>query len=117
MWPVLICAGFFLGMGALALAAPNRVVRFFDIAPLSVAGRNEVRAVYGGFGVAIAALLVFSLGNAEAGPGIRLTVLCALLGMAAGRLCAGLMDRQWRFYPGLFMALELLLAGWLWLAP
>lgn len=45
---------FFAGMGCYALAVPDAIIRPFDITLGSAAARSEVRAVYGGFGLAIA---------------------------------------------------------------
>lgn len=53
--------------------------------------RAEVRAVYGGFGLAIAAMLV-----------LVITVAAALGGMAFGRLVSGVVDRPKAFYPNWF---------------
>ncbi|WP_342217371.1 DUF4345 family protein [Nocardia flavorosea] len=55
---VLTAAGlFFTGMGLYALAAPARLVRPFGIAVGTTPGRSEVRAVYGGFGLAVVSRL------------------------------------------------------------
>ena len=51
---------FFLGMGVYALAAPVALIRPFGIELGSAISRAEVRAVYGGFGVAIAAVLAYA---------------------------------------------------------
>ena len=51
-------AAFFLGMGLCALARPALVVAFVGLVPGTADARNEIRAVYGGFGIAIAALLM-----------------------------------------------------------
>ena len=48
---------FFLGMGVCALVRPQFVVSFVKLVPETADARNEVRAVYGGFGIAIAVLL------------------------------------------------------------
>lgn len=47
---------FFLGMGLYGLAAPRALARPFAIAVETPAARAEVRAVYGGFGVAVAGI-------------------------------------------------------------
>lgn len=109
---VTIVAIFFAGMGALALVAPERIVAVFGTPSLTADGRNEVRAVYGGFGVAVALLLVLA-GEAPAmRPGVFAAVAVALLGMAAGRLIAALIEQPARFYPCWFYcAVEAALAG------
>ena len=90
----LLPAAFFAGMGALALVRPARIVDRFSIEVASVDGRNEIRAVYGGFGLAVAGLLVWASlteGSGEAWiPGIVAT-LC--VGMAGGRLASFVADR------------------------
>ncbi|WP_442942185.1 hypothetical protein [Nonomuraea sp. NBC_00507] len=43
-------AVFFAGMGVYGLVAPGTLVAPFGIRVPSAGGRNEVRAVYGGFG-------------------------------------------------------------------
>ena len=53
-------AVFFLGMGVYALAAPAALIRPFGVTLESPVSRSEVRAVYGGFGLAIAAVLGYA---------------------------------------------------------
>ena len=115
-----VIALFFLAMGAYALAVPARVLAIFGVTVASVDGRNEVRAVYGGFGVAIGALLL-AAGSAPAlRPGVLLCVAVALAGMAGGRLVAALLDGSPGFYPWFFFGVELLgaavLAAALWVS-
>lgn len=72
---------FFLGMGVFAFAAPAALARPFRIAVDAPESRSEIRAVYGGFGVAIAVLLgmaAFDVGGIR--PGVVLTVAGALAG-------------------------------------
>nr|WP_174552611.1 DUF4345 family protein [Nocardia speluncae] len=91
---------FFTGMGLYALAAPARLVRPFGIAVGTAAGRSEVRAVYGGFGLAVAAALIWSATTTgELGRGIVLAVAVALAGMAAGRVVSRVLDAAVAFYP------------------
>ncbi|TJZ52213.1 DUF4345 domain-containing protein [Streptomyces piniterrae] len=109
---------FFLGMGLYGLAAPTALVRPFGIGLGGAAARTEVRAVYGGFGVAMAALL----GWAAAGPtdalrrGAVLAVAVALLGMAGGRLAARLVEPPGSWYPSWFYFWAELTGGGLLLA-
>jgi hypothetical protein len=90
---------FFLAMGVLALVAPERVAAIFGTTGLTADGRNEVRAVYGGFGVAVGVLLIVATGNPALRPGVLATIAAALGGMAGGRLVAALVERPRRFYP------------------
>ena len=97
----MIVAGgvFFLGMGAYALAAPEALVRPFRLVADSPESRSEVRAVYGGFGVAVAAVLGVAAFDPALRSGIVITVGAALAGMAVGRLVSRLLDRGTAFYP------------------
>jgi hypothetical protein len=103
-------AVFFLAMGAYALAVPARVLAIFGVAVTTVDGRNEVRAVYGGFGIAIGVLLLVALGEPTLHAGILVSVGTAVAGMAGGRLVAALVEGSPGFYPWLFAAVETLMA-------
>lgn len=98
---VLIATGlFFIGMGLYALAAPARLVQPFGITAGTPSGRSEVRAVYGGFGLAVAAALICSaLTTGALGRGVVLAVAVALAGMAAGRVISRALDAPAAFYP------------------
>lgn len=115
MAPVLIgiVALFFLGMGVYGLLAPAALVAPFGITLASAVARSEVRAVYGGFGVAMGVLLACAavdLGGLRVG--VALTTAVALAGMAFGRLIARIVERQPAFYPSSFYGcLELLAAS------
>jgi len=93
---------FFVGMGLLALASPESITGPFGMPTLTPAGRNEVRAVYGGFGLAVAAMLVLALNDPTLRPGVLLAVAASVGGMAAGRLVAALVERPTAFYPSWF---------------
>ena len=75
----------FGGMGALALASPRSLAATVDLGMETEMSENEVRAVYGGFGLAIAgSLLVEGVRNR---PGAaHMMAAIALAGMASGRL-------------------------------
>lgn len=110
-------AVFFLGMGVYALAAPAALIRPFGIVLDRPESRSEVRAVYGGFGVAIAAVLLAAALHQEIRSGVLLTVAVALAGMAVGRVISAIAGERTSFYPNWFYALvELVLAGALLLA-
>ncbi|MEU7745136.1 DUF4345 family protein [Nonomuraea sp. NPDC049158] len=97
---IAVVAIFFLGMGVYGLVAPAALIRPFRIVADSAEARAEIRAVYGGFGVAVAGLLLAAA--ADVG-GIRtgavVAVAVSLLGMAFGRLVARLVERPSAFYP------------------
>ena len=101
---VIVAIGvFFLGMGVYALAAPAMLVRPFGITLELSTSRSEVRAVYGGFGLAMAAVLAYAAVDAGAHrTGIVLAVGVALAGMAIGRLVSAVVDGRTRFYPNWF---------------
>jgi hypothetical protein len=98
-----VIAVFFLGMGVYALAAPAALVRPFGITLAESASRSEVRAVYGGFGLAIAAVLGYAaVADGELRTGILITVAAALAGMAVGRVAAAILGDRTAFYPNWF---------------
>ncbi|GGQ83022.1 DUF4345 family protein [Couchioplanes azureus] len=97
---ILTAAALFLAMGGYGLIAPAALVRPFGIALPSAEARAEVRAVYGGFGVAVAGVLTIAgldLGGIRAGAVSAVAV--GLLGMAGGRLVARLAEAPRTFYP------------------
>lgn len=106
-------AAFFAGMGIVALIRPAFIWAPFGVAPTTPAARSEVRAVYGGFGLAVATLLVLT-DDAEAGirDGVLVAVAVSLIGMAAGRVVSAVAEpRTLVSTPGLFLVVELALAG------
>jgi hypothetical protein len=113
-------AAVFVGMGVYGLAAPAAVLAMFGVEVASADGRSEVRAVYGGFGLAMAAVLVAAAADAgSAREGILVAVGFALAGMAGGRIVARAVERPSGFYPVGFwflaevvMAALLLAAAW-----
>ncbi|MEV1172829.1 DUF4345 domain-containing protein [Nonomuraea sp. NPDC049784] len=97
---IAVVAVFFLGMGVYGLLAPAALIRPFRIVADSAEARTEIRAVYGGFGVAVAGLLLVAA--ADAGgmrTGVVVTVAVSMLGMAFGRLVARSVERPSAFYP------------------
>jgi len=107
-----VIAVFFLGMGVYALAAPAALVRPFGITLGESASRSEVRAVYGGFGLAIAGVLVYAVvADEDVRRGILITVGVALAGMAFGRLTAAVLGDRTAFYPNWFYFLVELVAA------
>ncbi|MCA2228451.1 DUF4345 family protein [Nonomuraea aurantiaca] len=97
---IAVVAIFFLGMGVYGLVAPAALIRPFRIVADSAEARTEVRAVYGGFGVAVGGLLLAAA--ADVGgmrTGVVVTIAISLLGMAVGRLVARLVERPSAFYP------------------
>jgi Domain of unknown function (DUF4345) len=98
-----VSAVFFLGMGVYALAAPAALVRPFGTTLEGAAARSEVRAVYGGFGLAIAGVLLYAAINpGDVRTGILIAVAAALAGMAFGRVAAAVLGDRTSFYPNWF---------------
>jgi hypothetical protein len=104
---VLFVAAAFALMGVAAVARPESIVAYFGTRGLTRDGRNEVRAVYGGFGLAIATLLCATRYSAAIRQGAVLAVAVALLGMAAGRLLSVLIDGAPGRWPWVFLLVEL----------
>lgn len=94
MATALIClvAALFLAMGLYALVAPGKILRPLGLVVETPQTRSEIRAVYGGFGVAIAGVLILALSDAAIRPGVLVTVGAALAGMAAGRVLSRVAD-------------------------
>ena len=113
-------AAFFAGMGLVGLADPLFTVHFFGNRSLTPDMRNEVRAVYGGFGIAIAALLLYTKSVDRRRPayalGIRTAVMVSLAGMAAGRLVSFALERTTGPHPAMFLVIELGLSAMLYVS-
>lgn len=115
---IYLAAAGFAVMGLAALVKPDSVPRLFGISTIGADMANEIRAVYGGFGCAVSALLIVASGGGDLSSGIVITIGVALLGMAAGRVVSFVLSRELNFYPVLFFGLEtlfavlLLMAGW-----
>jgi len=104
-------AVFFVGMGAVALVRPAFVVGLCGTERLTRDGRSEVRAVYGGFGVAVGALLFLTFEEPAVRDGALLAVALSLGGMAAGRVVSALVDGLPGRHPWLFFVVELALTA------
>lgn len=94
-------------MGIGALVRPTVVTRQFGIPALTVEGRSEVRAVYGGFGLAVAAMLVVAVTSPDLRAGIAITVAVALFGMAVGRVVSAVIDRSLSKVVVLYLVIEI----------
>lgn len=116
VWLVGAVALFFLAMGLVALVRPARILAPLGVTVESLDGRNEVRAVYGGFGVMMAAILVYALKTPEVAGGVYLAVAVALAGMAAGRVASLVIERKIGAIPAVFIGVEAGLAAMLWVS-
>jgi hypothetical protein len=102
---VIIVAALFALMGIGAFARPRTFVSPFGINADTPDARNEVQAVYGGFGLAVAATLAASLWYPLYRDGVVLAVAASLAGMAGGRAVATLRERPGRL-PIVFFFVE-----------
>jgi len=83
----------FAAMGAGLLWQPQYLTRLTNVELSTLESRNEVRAVYGGFGIAMALALFIALVWSPLRGGITLTIGLALIGMAAGRGYSAWLER------------------------
>ena len=97
-------AAFYAGVAATALVRPALVPAIFGGTATTPASRTEVRAVYGGLPLAMAALIVSEL-HREARP---MTVAMAVLSaaMAAGRVSGAVLEGEADAATRLFVGLE-----------
>src|SRR3954453_6958340 len=102
-------AGSFGVMGLAALLRPALIWAPFGVVPTTAESRNEIRAVYGGFGLALAAVMIWAIDAAQdVRHGVLLAVAVSLFGMAAGRLLSALVEpRALLSWPGVFFAIEI----------
>jgi hypothetical protein len=107
---LILVALVFAGIGIGGLFWPQRVYALFGVTVDSADGRNEIRAVYGGMCLAVAILLLESPWLGAAAPGILLTVMVLLGGMALGRIISLFMERP-GMVPLIFLGTELLGVG------
>lgn len=101
MGVVMIVTGVaFAVMGAAAIVRPAMVPAQFGAGAETAEIRTEVRAVYGGFGLAMAALLIGAAATSSSyRDGVALTVGIALAGMAVGRAVGAVLERPQGVYP------------------
>lgn len=108
---VIGAALFFGAIGVMAMWRPRYLLRNgFGIEAIEPESRNEIRAVYGGFPLAVAGLLLFSLTRPELSNGILLALALCSAAMAAGRIVSALIDRKLGRYPAIFLILEIIVA-------
>ena len=112
---IVINAIFFFGMGVSALVQPQFVVSFVKLVPETADARNEIRAVYGGFGIAVSGLLIYAAYVPSIKTGVLLAVAVSLLGMALGRVVSLAIERP-GYWPICFIFMEFGLAALLLLS-
>ena len=106
-------AAFFFYMGAAALVDPDSTLRDFSAGALGPDMRNEVRAVYGGYGIAIGGLLLATIWMSGIKAGARLAVLISLSGMAGGRIISMMMEPPAGDFPLTILIVEIVLIAML----
>jgi hypothetical protein len=108
---VSLAALFYAVLGLVALARPQRLLADFGIVVGGRDGYNEIRAVYGGFPLAVAGLLLLAqFGSTNLREGILLSLAVASLGMAVGRIVSAIMDGGIGRHPAIFIGIEILLS-------
>lgn len=110
---IILVAAVFAAIGVYGIFAPKKMFAHFGVALDTTDGRNEVRAVYGGMCLAVAILLIEAPFLGAMAPGIFLTVLVLLAGMALGRIASLFVERPGAL-PMIFLATELFGAGLLY---
>jgi hypothetical protein len=83
----------FAAMGAVMLWRPEYLSQVTGLELSTPESRSEARAVYGGFGVAMALALFTAIVYSDFRGGIMFTTGLALIGMAAGRAYAAWLER------------------------
>ncbi|WP_431949317.1 DUF4345 family protein [Nocardia lijiangensis] len=115
---IAVVALFFAAMGVLGLLRPSRLADTVGLLADRADAHAEVRAVYGGFGVAVAVVLGLAAADVGGiGSGVCIAVAAALGGMAFGRIWSAFTERPSAFYPVWFyFVVEVTLATMLTLA-
>lgn len=99
----------FAAMGGLLLWKPEYLTRLTGVELTTIESRNEVRAVYGGFGVAMAIAMFIAMVYSPLSGGILLTSGLALIGMAAGRGYSAWLEMPSNTLVWVFLGVEALL--------
>jgi hypothetical protein len=107
---ILINAVFFFVMGICSLIKPSSIISIVGLVPQNADARNEVRAVYGGFGVAISVLLIIAAYDERIRMGVLLAVAVSLMGMAFGRIISLFIEKP-GFWPIFTLFIEAGLAS------
>ncbi len=97
-------------MGLGALINPNLVTFQFGIPTLSIPAKNEIRAVYGGFGIFMSAILILGANVPNLRLGIGYAISAALFGMAFGRVISTIIDRKIHKLPMMYFCIEIIIA-------
>ena len=109
--PVVLAALFYAALGLVALIRPGQILLGFGIEANGTDARNEIRAVYGGFPLALAAALVIGLYVPTWRSGILVCAALSTGGMTTGRAISAIIDRRIGRLPLLFLGIELVIAA------
>lgn len=85
---------FFLIMGLWALFLTDSFAELVGFTLDVDRGPNEIRAVYGGFGIAMALMAWWAVFSTPAATGLLTALGIALIGMAAGRVVSAFLEGQ-----------------------
>jgi hypothetical protein len=108
---IVLVSAFWLWLGVMAFRHPRHLLRGFGIDTQTIDARNEVRGIYGGFPLAMSAILIGSLFAPHLKDGIAICIGAATLGMCLGRAISGIIDHKLGKLPKLFGAIELAIAA------
>jgi len=104
-----IAFALFAAMGGVMLWKPEYLTRLTGVELSTIESRNEARAVYGGFGVAMALAILIGMISLDLRSGVMLTSGLALIGMAAGRGYSAWLEMPTNSLIWAFLGLEALL--------
>jgi hypothetical protein len=114
---VFAVAAFYAALGVVCLVQPERVPTTFGAGEPPPPYRNEIRAIYGGFPIALAAVLVWATGQSDAvREGVLVAAAVATAGMALGRLASAAVERPGAGTVWLWFSVEVVLVALLALA-
>lgn len=111
---IIVAVGFAL-MGIAAFVRPRTFTVLFGMTAETPDARNEIQAVYGGFGLAVAAVMIATVRYPDLREGVIAAVTASLAGMALGRVVAAVRERPGR-WPMVFFVVEAGGAVLLWTA-
>jgi hypothetical protein len=111
---IIVAVGFAL-MGIGGFVRPRTFTAPFGMTAETPDARNEIQAVYGGFGLAVAGLMVATTRYPDLREGVIAAVAASLAGMAGGRVIGALRERPGR-WPVVFFFVEAAGAVFLWTA-
>ncbi|SDE53337.1 MULTISPECIES: DUF4345 family protein [Kordiimonas] len=100
-------------IGIYGIVAPKKLYALFGVPVETADGRNEIRAVYGGMCLAVAVVMFEAPWLGAAAPGVLLTVMVMLAGMALGRIVSMVIERP-GIIPVVFLGTEILGVGLLY---